>query len=123
MILDYFHSYINSLIKSLRKGKYTYILSNINYLASGRTSSPLNERRFCNLSLSRMVVSELCSQQSAIIAVTLPSSSCSSYAFMKWKVTNRGTSTLATCYLLSTYCLCLFKFLVCFCIWSNRKYS
>lgn len=54
-----------------------------NYLASGSTSMPMKARRFCSLSFSKMVVSALCSQQSAMIEVTLPSSSLSSYALMK----------------------------------------
>lgn len=66
------------------------------YLASGKTSSPENARRFCRRSLSRIVVSALCSQQSAMTAVTRPSSSFSSYALMKWNVTYSGTSTLVT---------------------------
>lgn len=66
------------------------------YLASGRTSWPENFLRFCKRSLSRMVVSALCSQQSAITEMILPSSSFSSYALMKWNVTKSGTSTLVT---------------------------
>lgn len=66
------------------------------YLASGKTSWPLKDLRLLSLSLSRIVVSALCSQQSAMMAITLPSSSFSSYAFMKWNVMYNGTSTLAT---------------------------
>jgi hypothetical protein len=70
--------------------------SQISYLASGSTSKPVDDLKFLSRSKSRILASPLCSQQSAIIAVTRPPSSFSSYAFMKWNVTNGGTSTLAT---------------------------
>lgn len=67
----------------------------------------MEERRFWSRSLSRMEVLALCSQQSAMIAVTRPSSSFSSYALMKWNVTNGGTSTVATTLPLALHMTCM----------------
>ncbi|RZR73399.1 hypothetical protein BHM03_00023659 [Ensete ventricosum] len=72
------------------------VVCNLLYLASDSTSRPPNDLRFWRRSMSRILVSALCSQQSAMIPVTLPFSSTSSYALMKWNVRNGGTSTLAT---------------------------
>lgn len=94
------HPYISIIyVHQIRTSEEIYIEQEVKegkYRALGRTLRPDNERRFSRRSLSRMDVSALCSQQSAITATIRPSSSLSSYAFMKWKVTYKGTSTLAT---------------------------
>ena len=87
LIMHKITSTYSAIIKSKNVGMDRMVIKKLTHiynLASGKTSSPCEERNVWRRSISSIRVSALCSQQSAMMTVAFPSPvSSSSYAFMK----------------------------------------